>query len=36
MTFRLPGDEGYDSSEPDVWFYDQEAAERSGFRRADG
>lgn len=35
-TFRAPGDPGYDSGEPDVWFYDEGAAERSGFRRADG
>ncbi|MEO6790205.1 MAG: hypothetical protein ABI249_08085, partial [Ornithinibacter sp.] len=31
MTFRAPGDPGYDSTEPDVWFYDEGAAERSGF-----
>ena len=36
MTFRAPGDNGYDSAEPDVWFYDEGAAQRSGFRRADG
>ncbi|GAA4414079.1 hypothetical protein GCM10023168_37400 [Fodinibacter luteus] len=36
MTFRVPGDPGYDSSEPDVWFYDEGAAERSGFRRSQG
>ena len=36
MTFRAPGDAGYDSVDPDVWFYDEGAAERSGFRRADG
>lgn len=36
MTFRAPGDPGYDSAEPDVWFYDAGAAERSGFRPADG
>jgi hypothetical protein len=35
MTFRAPGDPGYDSAEPDVWFYDAGAAERSGFRPAD-
>ena len=34
MTFRSPGDAGYDSAEPDVWFYDEAAAERSGFRRS--
>lgn len=36
MTFRVPGDAGYDSAEPDVWFYDAGAAERSGFRPSDG
>ena len=36
MTYRLPGDAGYDASEPHVWFYDEGAAQRSGFRRSDG
>ncbi len=36
MTYRAPGDAGYDVAEPDVWFYDEGAAQRSGFRRADG
>ncbi len=36
MRFRAPGDAGYDSAEPDVWFYDEAAAERNGFRRGDG
>ncbi|MFL6168631.1 MAG: hypothetical protein ACJ711_03070 [Ornithinibacter sp.] len=36
MTYRAPGDRGYDAGEPDVWFYDEGAAQRSGFRRADG
>ncbi len=36
MTFRSPGDPGYDDTEPDVWFYDEGAAERSGFRRSEG
>ncbi|HET7820141.1 MAG TPA: hypothetical protein VFL10_01340 [Ornithinibacter sp.] len=36
MTYRLPGDAGYDSAEPHVWFYDEGAAERSGFRRSQG
>ena len=35
MTFRSPGDEGYDDAQPDVWFYDQAAAERSGFSRSE-
>ena len=34
MSFHLPGDPGYDTAEPDVWFYDERAAERAGFRRA--
>ncbi len=36
MTYRVPGDAGYDSAEPHVWFYDEGAAERSGFHRAEG
>lgn len=36
MTYRVPGDAGYDSAQPHLWFYDEGAAERSGFRRADG
>ena len=36
MTYRVPGDAGYDSAEPHVWFYDEAAAERSGFRRSEG
>ena len=32
----LPGDPGYDSAEPDVWFYDEGSAERNGFRRSEG
>lgn len=30
-TYRVPGANGYDSVEPDVWFYDEDAARRSGF-----
>ncbi|MER7072620.1 PT domain-containing protein [Terrabacter sp. NPDC000476] len=33
MTFTGPGDEGYDDAEPDVWFYNEEAARRAGFHR---
>ncbi len=33
-SFHMPGDPGYDTAEPDVWFYDEGAAERAGFRRA--
>jgi hypothetical protein len=36
MSFRTPDDAGYDDAEPDVWFYDEGAAERSGFHRSDG
>jgi hypothetical protein len=36
MTYRLPGDTGYESAEPHVWFYDEGAAERNGFRRSEG
>ncbi len=36
MTYRVPGDPGYDEATADVWFYDQGAAERSGFRRSEG
>jgi hypothetical protein len=36
MTFRGPGDAGYDDSQPDVWFYDEGAAEQAGFRRSEG
>jgi len=36
MSFRSPGDPGYDDVDPDVWFYDEAAAERSGFHRSDG
>ncbi|MBR7741735.1 hypothetical protein KC207_00300 [Phycicoccus sp. BSK3Z-2] len=36
MSYRLPGDAGYDDAEAHVWFYDAAAAERSGFHRSDG
>jgi hypothetical protein len=29
--FVTPGEDGYDDVEPDVWFYDEDAARRSGF-----
>src|SRR4051812_19082587 len=32
-TFLGPDDAGYDDVEPDVWFYNEEAARRAGFRR---
>ena len=32
-SFVAPGDEGYDGAEPDVWFYNEDAARRAGFRR---
>ena len=34
MTYRTPGSPGYDTREPDLWFYDDGAAERCGFTRA--
>jgi hypothetical protein len=36
MTYRTPGSAGYDSAEPDVWFYDEDAARRAGFTPSDG
>jgi hypothetical protein len=35
-TYRVPGSEGYDSAEPDVWFYDEESARRAGFTPSQG
>ncbi|MEW1954281.1 hypothetical protein [Terrabacter sp. NPDC080008] len=32
-TFVAPGDAGYDDVEPDVWFYNEDAARRAGFNR---
>jgi len=32
-TFLAPGDAGYDDADPDVWFYNEEAARRAGFNR---
>jgi len=32
-TFVAPGDAGYDEVEPDVWFYNEDAARRAGFDR---
>jgi len=31
MTFRVPEAPGYDSREPDVWFFDEDSARRAGF-----
>ncbi len=33
-TFAAPGDPGYDDAEPDVWFFNEEAARRAGFNPA--
>ena len=33
---RGPDDAGYDDAEPDVWFYNEEAARRAGFRTRGG
>ncbi len=30
-TFLAPGGPGYDEAEPDVWFFNEEAARRAGF-----
>jgi len=35
MSYRIPDDAGYDDTEPDVWFYDESAAQRSGFHRSE-
>ena len=35
MTYRTEESPNYDSVEPDVWFYDDGAAERAGFSRSD-
>ena len=35
-SYVLPGDAGYDGSEPDVWFVDAETAQRAGFRHGLG
>ena len=32
-SFSAPGDKGYDAEEPDVWFYNEDAARRAGFSR---
>jgi len=32
-SFVAPGDAGYDEVEPDVWFYNEDAARRAGFDR---
>ncbi|MEP7331999.1 MAG: hypothetical protein ABI692_07900 [Terracoccus sp.] len=34
-SFVAPGDAGYDGAEPDVWFYNEDAARRAGFGRND-
>jgi hypothetical protein len=35
-SFLAPGEAGYDDVEPDVWFFNEEAARRAGFdRKAD-
>ena len=33
-TFRAPGASGYEDREPDVWFFNEEAARRAGFNPA--
>ena len=34
MTYRTQDAPGYDSCEPDVWFYDEDSARRAGFNPA--
>ena len=36
MTFVLPGEDGYEGSDPHEWFVDAETAQRAGFRHAHG
>ncbi|MDN5791165.1 MAG: hypothetical protein L0H25_09905 [Micrococcales bacterium] len=36
MTYVLPGGAGYDGTAPDVWFFDEAAARRAGFRSGRG
>ena len=33
-TFLAPSDAGYDDVEPDVWFFNEDAARRAGFDRS--
>ena len=33
-TYLAPGAQGYDDVEPDVWFYDEQAARNAGYRSA--
>lgn len=34
--YQVPGSDWYDMTVPDVWFMDEESAQRAGFRRGDG
>ncbi|HNQ06471.1 MAG TPA: hypothetical protein PKH97_04715, partial [Tetrasphaera sp.] len=34
--YQVPGSGWYDQTTPDVWFLDEEAAQRAGFRRGEG
>ena len=34
--YQVPGSSWYDQTTPDVWFLDEESAQRAGFRRGEG
>lgn len=36
MSYRVPGATGYDSAEPDVWFFDEWSAQRAGYHPSQG
>ncbi|MBP6995772.1 MAG: hypothetical protein KBB39_06505 [Phycicoccus sp.] len=36
MSYRVPGAAGYDSAEPDVWFFDEWSAQRAGYHPSQG
>lgn len=35
-VYQVPGSDWYDATVPDVWFVDEESAQRAGFRRGEG
>ncbi|MEI2774414.1 MAG: hypothetical protein V9G19_00260 [Tetrasphaera sp.] len=35
-VYQVPGSDWYAATTPDVWFIDEETAQRAGFRRGDG
>ncbi|CCI54104.1 sunset domain-containing protein [Nostocoides jenkinsii] len=36
MVYQVPGSDWYDATEADVWFTDEDAAQRAGFHRGEG